>query len=127
MANRKSNSEPNFASALKALLLCAFFVTSGVGYVWYKSQIKVLGDEIGKLEMRLADLQRGNKSRQDQLAERSSPGELDARAKKMNLGVGIPSVSQVVHLTAPAPAPGFSSAHTRSSNEGRVQGVDGEE
>ena len=127
MANRKSNSEPNFASALKALLLCAFFVTSGVGYVWYKSQIKVLGDEIGKLEMRLADLQRGNKSRQDQLAERSSPGELDARAKKMNLGLGIPSVSQVVHLAEPAPAPGFSSAHTRYSNEGRVQGVDGEE
>ena len=89
------------APALRALLIAAFFVTSGVGYVWYKDLNAKLAFEITRLEPRLADLGRQNKSREEQLAALCSPVELDARVKKMNLGLGQPDISQVVHLPEP--------------------------
>jgi hypothetical protein len=108
MANRKNEPAASFATALKALLLCTFFVTSGVGYVWYKSQIQKLGDDIRILEVRLADLKRINQNTQDKLFEARSPSSLDARAKKMNLGLGSASVTQVVHLPEPMVVPSSS-------------------
>lgn len=97
--NRKSQSAAvRFAPALKAFMLCLFIGGSGVGYVWYKNQVSVLGQQIKERENRLAELQRQNKMARAQLDALCSPVALDARVKKLNLGLIAPPVSQIVRL-----------------------------
>jgi len=97
--NRKSQSAAvRFAPALKAFMLCLFIGGSGVGYVWYKNQVSVLGQQIKEREVRLAELQRQNKMSRAQLDALCSPIALDARVKKLNLGLIAPPVSQIVRL-----------------------------
>ncbi len=96
--NKKNESSLRVAPALTAIALCALFVTLGVGYVWYKNQIDLLGRQIKERELHLADLDRQNKMRRDQLATLCSPVVLDARVKKLNLGLGPPALSQVIRL-----------------------------
>ena len=96
--NRKSDAALRFAPVIKALLLCGFFVTAGVGYVWYKNQISLLGHQIKERENRLAELERGNKVRRDQLAALCSPVKLDERVRQLNLGLGPPALTQVIRL-----------------------------
>ncbi|MGZ4962787.1 MAG: hypothetical protein ACXWKG_13375 [Limisphaerales bacterium] len=96
--NRKSDAAVRFAPAIKALLLCAFFVTAGVGYVWYKNQISLLGHQIKERENRLADLERGNKVRRDNLAALCSPVKLIDLVRTMNLGLGPPAETQKIRL-----------------------------
>jgi cell division protein FtsB len=113
--NRRYQSAAiRFGPALKALLLCALFGGSGVGYVWQKGQINQLGEQIVKRERALAQLQEQNKKLRDQLALLRSPAMLEQRARELNLGLGPPRPAQVVTLTEPramsnaetAPAPG---------------------
>jgi hypothetical protein len=101
--NRKNDSGLRLAPALTALALCGLFVTLGVGYVWYKNQIGVLGRQIKERENRLADLHRQNQMMRDQLAVLCSPGELDARVKKLNLNLGPPALDQVIRLVEMPP------------------------
>jgi hypothetical protein len=97
--NRKNQSAAvRFAPALKAFMLCLFIGGSGVGYVWYKNQVSVLGQQIKERETRLAELQRQNKMSRAQLDALCSPIALDARVKKSNLGLIAPPVSQIVRL-----------------------------
>jgi hypothetical protein len=96
--NRKDDSALRLGPALTAVVLCAFFVALGVGFVWYKEQIDVLGRQIKDREVRLAELERQNKIRRDQLAALCSPQSLDARVKKLNLTLGPPAFSQVIRL-----------------------------
>jgi len=99
--NRKDNSAVRLGPALAAVVLCAFFVALGVGFVWYKQQIGVLGRQIKEREVRLADLERQNKIRADQLATLSSTKALDESVKKLNLSLGPPAFSQVIRLVEP--------------------------
>ncbi len=97
--NRKSQSAAvRFAPALKAFMLCLFLGGSGVGYVWYKNQVTILGQQKKEREVRLAELQRQNKMARAQLAELCSPIKLEARVKSLNLGLVAPPVSQIVRL-----------------------------
>jgi hypothetical protein len=97
--NRKYQSAAvRFAPALKALMLCLFIGGAGVGYVWYKNQVIVLGQQVKEREVRLAELQRQNKISRAQLDALCSPIALDARVKKLNLGLIAPPVSQIVRL-----------------------------
>lgn len=97
--NRKAQSAAvRFGPALKAFLLCVFIGGTGVGYAWQKQQIHMLGDEIKNREVRLAKLQRENKIRTDHLATLISPPALDARVKRLNLGLVQPPLSQIVRL-----------------------------
>lgn len=97
--NRKSQSAAvRFAPALKAFMLCLFIGGSGVGYVWYKSQLDLLGKQIKERENRLGELQDENKMARAQLAELCSPIRLEARVKSLNLGLIAPPVSQIVRL-----------------------------
>jgi hypothetical protein len=98
MAKNRKNDSLRLKPALTAVVLCAFFVALGIGFVWYKEQIDVLGRQIKDREMRLAELQRQNKIRRDQLAALCSPVALDARVKKLNLTLGPPAFSQVIRL-----------------------------
>jgi ABC-type phosphate transport system auxiliary subunit len=108
--NKKHDSALGAGPLLLAVTLCAIFAGLGLGYVWYKDQIDLLGQQIKKDELRLGELQRQNKMRRDQLATLCSPQALDARVKKLNLGLGPPALSQVIRLVdapdfAPAPQP----------------------
>jgi hypothetical protein len=114
MARNKRN-EPALtpASVAVTLAVCGLFVALSVGYLWYKDQIDLLGRQIKERENHLAELQRQNKMRRDQLAMLCSPVALDARVRKLNLGLGPPAKSQVIwmvesprpDLTAGQPSP----------------------
>jgi len=100
--NKKNESALRPGPVLTALALCTLFVMLGVGYVWYKNQIDLLGRQIKEREIHLADLQRQNKMRRDQLATLCSPVALDALVKKLNLGLGPPDKSQIVWMVETA-------------------------
>jgi len=105
--NKKNDSAPRAGSLLLVVALCAVFAGLGLGYVWNKDQIDLLGRQIKGCELRLADLQRQNKMRRDQLATLCSPVALDARARKLNLGLKQPDLSQIIRLVD---APDFAQA-----------------
>ncbi len=83
---------------MTAVVLCSFFVALGVGFVWYKDQIDLLGHQVKEREVRLAELQRNNKIRSDQLSALCSAKELDARVKTLKLNLAPPAFSQVIRL-----------------------------
>jgi len=91
-----------FGPAVKAVLLCLLFAGSGVGYVWQKTKIYELGQQIRKGEIRLTELQESNKKLRDQLAMLRSPSKLDQRARELNLGLGQPQPSQIWRMIEPS-------------------------
>jgi cell division protein FtsL len=106
--NRKHQSAAiRFGPALKAFLLCLIIGGSGVGYVWQKTQIYDLGQQIRKRETRLVELQESNKKLRDQLAMLRSPANLERRAgpRELNLGLSRPLEAQIWRLTEPAAVP----------------------
>jgi len=106
--NRKNQSAAiRFGPALKALFLCLMLAGSAVGYVWQKSQIYQLGQQIRQREVRLARLQNDDQKLGDQLAILRSPTMLDRRARELNLGLAPAQPAQVLRLKEPvAAAPG---------------------
>jgi hypothetical protein len=96
--NKKNDTALRVGPVLSAVALCALFAGMGLGYVWYKNQIDVLGHQIKDHEQKLADLQHQNKTRRDQLAILCSPSQLDARVKQLKLGLGPTELSQVIRL-----------------------------
>jgi len=101
--NRKYQSATiRFGPAVKAFLLCALIGGSGIGYVWQKSQIDDLGQQIRKREFRLKDLDSQNEKLRRQLAAMRSPLYLDARIKELNLGLTPARPTQVWSLKEPA-------------------------
>lgn len=110
--NRKHQAAAiRFGPALKASLLCLLIGGSGVGYVWQKSQIDQLGQQIRKREIHLKDLQDQNEKLRRQMAFMRSPPFLEARIKELNLGLVAPQRSQVWYLQEPTPE------STRSTRE----------
>jgi len=104
--NRKNQSAAiRFGPALKALFLCLLIAGSAVGYVWQKSQIYQLGQQIRQREIRLARLQNDDRKLSDQLSILRSPTMLDRRARELNLGLSPAQPMQVLRLAEPAPAP----------------------
>lgn len=113
--NRKHQSAAiRFGPALKALLLCALIGGSGVGYVWQKSQINELGQQISKRERTLVQWQEQNKKSRDQLALLRSPALLDQRVRELQLGLGQPQAAQIWRVTEPCREPA-----TNHESEGR--------
>src|SRR4051794_8616744 len=102
--NRKHQSAAiRFGPALKAFLLCLLIGGSGVGYVWQKSQLYDLGQQIRKRELHLKDLQTQNEKLRRQMAFMRSPQFLEARVKELNLGLVPSQPSQVWYLKEPTP------------------------
>src|SRR6478736_781877 len=100
--NRKNQSVAlRFGPALKAFGLCLFLGGAAVGYVWQKNQIDVLGRQIKQREIRLAELRDQNKKLHDQLAMLRSPGQLELKLRKLNLGLGLPQPGDVWHVAEP--------------------------
>lgn len=118
--NRKHNPGAiRFGPAFKAFFLCLFIGGSGIGFVWQKNEIHSLGEQIKKNEVRWVDLRRRNKIRSDQLATLCSPPMLEARMKKLNLGLVQPSLSQVIHLVEVPPENPGRDASRQQYAEGR--------
>jgi hypothetical protein len=104
--NRKNQSAAiRFGPALKALGLCLLIAGSAVGYVWQKSQIYQLGQQIRQREIRLTRLQNNNQKLGDQLSILQLPVMLDRRARELNLGLAPAQPMQVFRMAEPAPAP----------------------
>jgi len=85
-----------FGPALKALFLCLLIAGSAVGYVWEKSQVHQLGNQIKARESRLAQVRSDNQALVDQLAKLTSPVMLEQRARSLGLVPAQPR--QVVRL-----------------------------
>jgi hypothetical protein len=116
--NRKNQSAAiRFGPALKALFLCLLIAGSAVGYVWQKSQIYQLGQQIRQREIRLARLQNDDRKLSDQLSILRSPTMLDRRARELNLGLSPAQPMQVLRLTEPASAPPENKILTRQFAE----------
>jgi hypothetical protein len=116
--NRKNQSAAiRFGPALKALFLCLLIAGSAVGYVWQKSQIYQLGQQIRQREVRLARLQNDDRKLSDQLSILRSPTMLDRRARELNLGLAPAQPMQVLRLAEPASAPPESKILTRQFAE----------
>ena len=104
--NRKNQSAAiRFGPALNALFLCLLIAGSAVGYVWQKSQIYQLGQQIRQREVRLARLQNDDRQLSDQLSILRSPTMLDRRARELNLGLAPAQPMQVLRLAEPVFAP----------------------
>ena len=100
--NRKYQAASvRFGPALKAVLLCLLIGGAGVGYVWQKSQIEVLGRERKQLEQRVEELKANNQKLHRQLAVLHSPPFLERRAREL----GLVPVQPVQVLTLPEPMP----------------------
>ena len=119
-SKNRRNESLGIGPALVAVTLCALFAMLGVGYVWYKSQIGALGRQIKEREIHLAELQRENRLRRDQLAQLCSPVALDARVRKLGLPLGPPALTQIVSLVdslTPATDRGQAMVSGGASNE----------
>ncbi|HEY1490275.1 MAG TPA: hypothetical protein VGF90_04475 [Verrucomicrobiae bacterium] len=100
--NRKHQSAAiRFGPALKAFLLCLLIGGSALGYVWQKSQIYELGQQIRKRELRLKALHDQNDALRRQLAYMRSPQYLRDRVKEMDLSLVPTQPSQVWYLKEP--------------------------
>jgi uncharacterized protein involved in exopolysaccharide biosynthesis len=116
--NRKNQSAAiRFGPALKALFLCLLIAGSAVGYVWQKSQIYQLGQQIKQREIRLARLQNDDRKLSDQLSILRSPTMLDRRVRELNLGLAPAKPMQVLRLAEPASAPSENKNLTRQFAE----------
>ncbi len=119
--NKKNESGFRPGPVVTALVLLALLVPPGIGYVWFKDQIDVLGDQVKRKEIALAELERENRARRDQLAILCLPEALDKQVRSMNLGLGPPAQAQVIRLTEAAADAPVAPAEPR-----RAQGMAGE-
>ena len=98
--NRKTGkSAVRFGPAIKAVLICLVTCSLGLGYVWQKQQINILGGQIKEHEIKLEKLRRENKDGGDRLAFLMSPQQLDERLRKLNLDLEVPRPRQIRVLT----------------------------
>jgi hypothetical protein len=86
-----------------SILICSAVCLAGIGYVWAKTQIWALSREIKGLETRRDEFRRANDTLSRTYAAMCTPGELDARVKRLNLGLVKPQPDQFVRLPEPTP------------------------
>ena len=87
-----------FGPALKAVIICLFIGSSGVGYVWQQNQLLELGRQKAEKEKRLNRLRLQNSQLAWHLAELQSPKSLETRLKELNLGLRMAQPTQIVWL-----------------------------
>jgi hypothetical protein len=105
-ANRKNLSAAAcFGPVLKVVLLCSMVCGVSVGYIWQKSRILQLGQEIRQRESHLRQLRGDNQRLADQLAMLHLPPLLDQRVKELKMGLVPASPAQVVRLPEPSAPP----------------------
>lgn len=111
--NRRNQSAAvRFGPALKAILICAAIGGVGVGYVWHKTQVVLLGRKIVEGEKRLEQLTRENRELEKQSAYLKSPAVLKSLIMKHNLNLGMTHPDQVLLLQEPRDGSRWQSMNT---------------
>ena len=114
--NRKNQpAAVRLGPALKVLLLCAFIVVCGVGYVWQKNQLNDLSRRQAALEKRLWYLRGLNAQQAGHLMKLQTPRALEARVRELGLGLREAQPNQIIRLIdapsgvsqGPAGEPGY--------------------
>ena len=72
--------------------------SAGVGYVWQKEQINTLAERKKQIEIHYEQLREQNARRARVLATLQTPGEIEARIKRSELGLVAPLPDQIVRL-----------------------------
>jgi cell division protein FtsL len=90
-------------NVILSIAICTAVCLAGVGYIWAKSQLYGLGREIKRLETKLDELKRTNALMHQAYAAMSSPRELDAAVRRLNLGLAAPRPDQIVRMREPVP------------------------
>jgi hypothetical protein len=103
-ATKSANVVPT-TGLVYAGLACLFGVIAASGYLWQKSQIHALGQQIRGYETRLEDAKRRRMTLDRIYAEMCSPAGLEARVKRSKLEIGPPQLDQIVRLWEPVTAP----------------------
>jgi hypothetical protein len=98
MPRKEKKAGPPTASIVFVGLLCFFVVAAGGGYLWNKSQIHTLGEQIRGYEMRLDSAKRYKATLERTYAAMCSPADLEQRVKRMRLEIGPPQPNQIVKL-----------------------------
>ena len=100
--NRKAQSgNVRLWPALRVFILCLFFGSSGVGYVWQKNQILQLGRQMKAAELLLDRWRAENHRLSSQWNALRSPPFLELRIKELNLELSQPLPQQIVRLSEP--------------------------
>jgi len=101
--NRRKSVPLKPKTVVLSICVCVAFCLAGIGYVWAKTQVWGLSREIKQLETRRDELRRANDALQRTYAAMCTPRELDARVKRLNLGLTPPQPDQIVRLAEPFP------------------------
>lgn len=86
---------------------------SAIGYVWQKTEIYRLSQQIGQRESRLKQMTEDNEQLRLKLADLRSPVKLDQRVRELKLGLVPAQPSQIWRLPEPAAPP----AHNPASRQ----------
>ena len=98
MPRKEKKAGPPTASIVFVGLACFFVVAAGGGYLWNKSQIHTLGEQIRGYETRLENAKRYRMTLERTYAAMCSPADLEQRVKRMRLEIGPPQPDQIVRL-----------------------------
>lgn len=98
MPRKEKKAGPPTASIVFVGLACFFVVAAGAGYLWNKSQIHTLGEQIRGYESRLEQAKRQRMALELTYAGMCSRSELEQRVKRMRLELGPPQPDQIVRL-----------------------------
>ncbi len=102
---KKAKAEPVVPTTALILagLACLFGVIAASGYLWQKSQIQALAQQIRQYEMRLDEAKRRRLTLDRNYAEMCTPAGLELRVKRSKLQIGPPQLDQIVRLWEPVP------------------------
>lgn len=100
--NRKPQSSAvRWSAVVKVVLLCGVIGAAGVGYVNQKNAIAMLGERMKSLETQREKLQRDRQVLLRRLTVLQSSAELEAQARRMNLGLAPVTPDRIVHMVMP--------------------------
>lgn len=83
---------------VKAVVVCLFVGGSCGGYLWQKSQVHKLGQEIRGLEHDLDQLEKGNEVLRQRYSVLASHRELDQRVEQYGLDLRSPAPEQILRI-----------------------------
>src|SRR5262245_42156984 len=98
MARKEKKAGPPTMSLVFVGLACFFVAAAGAGFLWNKSQILTLGEQIRGYESRLESAKRYRMTLERTYASMCSPADLEQRVKRMRLELGPPQPDQIVRL-----------------------------
>ena len=82
----------------KAVVICLFVGGSCAGYLWQKSQVHELGQEIRQLEWDLEQLEKGNEVLRQRYSVLASPPVLEERVEQFGLDLRSPAPEQILRI-----------------------------